>query len=63
MVTGYSLVDSGFKNNAATFFITFKPFEERYASIDTAKEQNARAILTAFYARGRAHPAKPSCCP
>jgi multidrug efflux pump len=49
MITGYSLVDSGFKNNAATFFLTFKPFQERYASIDTAKEQNARAILTAFY--------------
>ena len=49
MVTGYSLIDGGFKTNAATFFITFKDFKERYASIATAKEQNARAILTRFY--------------
>ena len=49
MVTGYSLIDGGFKTNAATFFITFKDFKQRYASIATAKEQNARAILTRFY--------------
>ena len=49
MVTGYSLIDDGFKTNAATFFITFKDFKERYADLATAKEQNARAILTAFY--------------
>jgi multidrug efflux pump len=49
MITGYSLIDGGFKNNAATFFITFKPFDKRYASVKTAKKQNARAILTAFY--------------
>jgi len=54
MVTGYSLIDGGFKTNAATFFITFKPFEERYASIDAAKAQNARAILTKFYAEAKA---------
>ena len=50
MVTGYSLIDGGFKTNAATFFVTFKPFDERYASIDTAKAQNARAILLKLYA-------------
>jgi multidrug efflux pump len=49
MITGYSLVDAGFKTNAATFFLTFKDFRERYADIATAKEQNARAILTRFY--------------
>jgi multidrug efflux pump len=49
MVTGYSLIDNGFKTNAATFFVTFKDFRERYADLATAKEQNARAILTAFY--------------
>jgi multidrug efflux pump len=49
MITGYSLIDGGFKTNAATFFITFKPFDERYADVATAKAQNARAILTAFY--------------
>jgi len=49
MVTGFSLIDNGFKNNAATFFVTFKPFEERYASIESAKAQNARAILFRFF--------------
>ena len=49
MLTGYSLIDGGFKTNAATFFITFTDFKERYASIETAKQQNARAILLAFY--------------
>ena len=53
MITGYSLIDGGFKTNAATFFITFKDFKERYASIATAKEQNARAILQRFYAEAR----------
>lgn len=49
MITGYSLVDSGFKTNAATFFITFTDFRQRYADVATAKEQNARAILSRFY--------------
>ena len=49
MVAGYSLIDGGFKTNAGTFFVTFKDFDERYKSIDTAKAQNARAILTTFY--------------
>jgi multidrug efflux pump len=49
MINGYSLVDSGFKTNAATFFITFKDFEERYKSIAIAKEQNARTILVTLF--------------
>ena len=49
MITGYSLIDGGYKTNAATFFVTFKDFKERYASVETAREQNARAILLAFY--------------
>ncbi len=49
MINGYSLIDSGFKTNAATFFITFRDFKERYASIATASEQNARTILTTLY--------------
>jgi multidrug efflux pump len=53
MVTGYSLLDSGYKTNAGTFFITFKDFDERYKSLATAKEQNARAILTKFFAEAR----------
>jgi multidrug efflux pump len=53
MITGYSLIDNGFKYNAATFFVTFRPFEERYASVATAREQNARAILLRLYGQAR----------
>jgi multidrug efflux pump len=49
MVSGYSLLDSGFKTNAGTFFITFTDFEQRYKDVASAKTQNARAILTEFY--------------
>jgi multidrug efflux pump len=49
MVTGYSLLDQGFKPNAGTFFVTFRDFKERYGSIATAREQNARAILVTLY--------------
>ena len=45
MVTGYSLLDSGFKTNAGTFFVTFNDFDKRYENIDTAKKENVRAIL------------------
>ena len=53
MITGYSLIDGGYKTNAATFFVTFKDFRERYASIETAKQQNARAILLALYDKAK----------
>ena len=53
VVTGYSLLDSGFKTNASTIFVTFKDFEERYKNIDTAKKENVRAILTGFLAKAR----------
>jgi multidrug efflux pump len=53
MVTGYSLIDAGFKTNAATFFVTFRDFKERYADIETAKQQNARAILLALYEQAK----------
>mgnify|MGYP003552266609 CR=1 FL=1 len=49
VVTGYSLLDSGFKTNAGTFFVTFTDFDKRYESVETAKAQNARAILTTFF--------------
>lgn len=45
MITGYSLLDSGFKNNAGAFFVTLDNFDERYASTATAREQNARTVL------------------
>jgi len=44
-LTGYSLIDSGFKTNAATFFVTLKPFDERYSSGKKARAENARAVL------------------
>jgi multidrug efflux pump len=53
VVTGYSLLDSGFKTNAATVFVTFSDFEKRYENVDTAKKENARAILQAFFAKAR----------
>jgi multidrug efflux pump len=53
VVSGYSLLDSGFKTNAATIFVTFKDFDERYKDIDTAKQQNVRAILQGFFAQAR----------
>ncbi len=53
MVTGYSLLDSGFKTNAGTFFVTFTDFDSRYKDIATAKEQNARAILQGFFKEAR----------
>ena len=37
MVTGYSLLDSGFKTNAGTIFVTFSDFDERYKDIATAQ--------------------------
>jgi multidrug efflux pump len=53
VVSGYSLLDSGLKTSAATIFVTFSDFDERYKTIATTKEQNARAILTAFFAKAR----------
>ena len=45
MITGYSLLDSGFKTNAGAFFIKLTDFKERYASVETAKKENARTVL------------------
>jgi multidrug efflux pump len=54
VIAGYSLLDSGFKTNAATLFVTLKDFKERYASIATAKEQNPRTVLVNMYTESRA---------
>ena len=56
MITGYSLVDAGFKTNAATFFITFKDFKERYADIATAKAAERARHPHRLLRRGQAHP-------
>src|SRR6201746_955519 len=47
-VDGYSLLDSQNKNNASTFFIGFKSFDERYKSANI-RTQNARAVLVGAY--------------
>ena len=52
MITGYSLLDGGFKPNAGTFFVTFKDFDERYKT-ENARTQNARAILVDFFKEAR----------
>lgn len=44
VVDGFSLLDSQNKNNAATFFVGFKDFEERYESANR-ETQNAEAVL------------------
>ncbi|WP_028577803.1 efflux RND transporter permease subunit [Desulfomicrobium escambiense] len=53
-LTGYSLLDSGFKTNAGTFFVTLKPFDERYESVRRAKAENARAVLLALHGEAAA---------
>ncbi|RKP49727.1 efflux RND transporter permease subunit [Pararobbsia silviterrae] len=47
-ITGYSLLDSQIKNNAGTFFIGLKGFDERYSS-DNIRTQNVRALLVGAY--------------
>jgi multidrug efflux pump len=54
MITGYSLLDAGYKTNAGTFFITLKPFDERYKSIAVAKEENLRTVLVTLFREAQA---------
>jgi multidrug efflux pump len=51
--TGYSLLDSGMKTNAGTLFVMLKPYDERYASFEKAKAENAGAVLRNVYAKSR----------
>ncbi|MBF0550848.1 MAG: efflux RND transporter permease subunit, partial [Deltaproteobacteria bacterium] len=43
--TGFSILDYGFKTNAATFFVTLKPFEERYATTQKARQESADTAI------------------
>lgn len=52
-ITGYSLLDSGYKTNSGTFFVTLKPFEERYSSAKKARAENARTVLTSMNREAR----------
>jgi multidrug efflux pump len=45
IVNGYSLLDSQYKPNVATFFVTLKDFKERYSSTKRARKENAGAVL------------------
>jgi multidrug efflux pump len=45
IVNGYSLIDSQYKPNAATFFMTFKDFKDRYSSSERAGKENYLAVL------------------
>ena len=45
VINGYSLIDAQYKPNVATFFVTLKEFQERYASLDSARRLNAGAVL------------------
>jgi multidrug efflux pump len=45
VINGYSLLDSQYKSNTATFFVTLKDFKERYSSIKRARKENAKAVL------------------
>src|SRR5262249_22245283 len=42
-INGYSFIDSQYKPNVGSFFITFKPFDERYANKETASKQSYEA--------------------
>ena len=53
IVNGFSLIDGQYKANASTLFITFTDFKERYANIETALVENARAILMGAAAEAR----------
>ncbi|RZI40762.1 multidrug efflux RND transporter permease subunit [Herbaspirillum sp. HC18] len=68
MINGFSLLDNQIKNNAGTFFVGFKDFDERYESAN-APTQNARAVLIDAYknlgsfAQGRVIPVNPPSIP
>jgi len=51
VVTGYSLLDSGFQDQCSTIFVTFSDFDERYKNIDTAKTENVRRNSAGIFRR------------
>ena len=54
IINGYSLIDAQYKPNVATFFVTFKDFEERYSSKERARKESAEAVLGEVAAGARA---------
>jgi multidrug efflux pump len=53
VVNGFSLLDSQYKPNVSTFFVTFKDFEERYSSKERARKESAEAVLKEVAAGAR----------
>jgi multidrug efflux pump len=53
IINGYSIIDAQYKPNVATFFVTFKDFEERYKSKEKAKKESAEAIVKEIAAGAR----------
>jgi len=45
IINGYSLIDSQYKPNVSTFFVTLKDFKERYSSKEKAGKESADAVL------------------
>ena len=45
IINGYSLIDSQYKPNVATFFVTLKDFKERYSSSERARKENAPGLF------------------
>jgi len=44
-INGYSFIDSQYKPNVASFFVTFKDFKERYDNKERASKENYEAVL------------------
>jgi multidrug efflux pump len=44
-INGYSFIDSQYKPNVGSFFVTFKDFKERYDNKERASKENYEAVL------------------
>lgn len=53
VVNGFSLIDSQYLPNMATFFVTLKDFKERYSDAATAKKENATAVLQNVFMKSK----------
>lgn len=53
VINGYSLIDTQYKPNVATMFVTLKDFKERYSSRRRAKTESAGAVLQALGGQAR----------
>ncbi len=52
-VNGYSIIDSQYKPNVFTFFVTLKDFKERYSSKERALKENANTVLAEVASKAR----------